>query len=398
MKKIFVLILILVGFLFACNVSARASEELNSVNIYVFTTEGCPKCSKLKKYLDEKKEEYENINLFYYDANKNKDMYYEVVRDVFGLETSSVPFIVIGGKSIIGYSSSTKYYLDYFIEKYSNEEFVDVFSKYLNGDVINESDFDNTVLDEFDIPILGKFNAKDISLLLVSIIMGFLDGMNPCAMWVLLLLISILIPTKDKKKIWILGGAFLLTSALFYFVMMMSWVSFVSLVASKQIFMIIVGIIAIGLGGYQLYKYIKSCIKKEIGCDVTSQKQKKKIITKMKQIISNEKLIISVVGICGIALMVNFIELACSAGMPVMFSNILAINNINTFGKIIYTLIYVLFFLVDDLIIFMIAAFTLRVKGISNKFGKISSLISAILMILIGILMLFFPNILMLNF
>ena len=96
--------------------------------------------------------------------------------------------------------------------------------------------------------------------------------------------------------------------------------------------------------------------------------------------------------------MVNFIELACSAGLPVLFSQILAINDVSSAQELIYVLIYVLFFLLDDLIIFAIATFSLKAIGISNKFAKYSHLIGGILMLIIGILLLFFPNIIMFNF
>ena len=92
------------------------------------------------------------------------------------------------------------------------------------------------------------------------------------------------------------------------------------------------------------------------------------------------------------------IELACSSGLPLIFTQILAINNLNSLQYLLYILIYVLFFLIDDIVIFAIAMKTLKLTGISTKYNKLSHLIGGILMLLIGILMIFKPEWLMFNF
>ena len=95
---------------------------------------------------------------------------------------------------------------------------------------------------------------------------------------------------------------------------------------------------------------------------------------------------------------VNLIELACSAGLPLVFTQILALNQIKEFSAFLYTLIYILFFLLDDLIIFMIAMLTTKVTGISTKYNKYSHLIGGLIMLLIGILLILKPEWLMFNF
>ena len=98
------------------------------------------------------------------------------------------------------------------------------------------------------------------------------------------------------------------------------------------------------------------------------------------------------------AITINFIELACSAGLPVLFSQILTINDVSTAKELLYVFVYIFFFLLDDLVIFAIATFSLKAIGMSNKVTKYSHLIGGILMLVIGILLLFFPNIIMFNF
>ena len=99
-----------------------------------------------------------------------------------------------------------------------------------------------------------------------------------------------------------------------------------------------------------------------------------------------------------LAISVNLIELACSLGFPTVFLEILSINGIVKFKKIVYLLVYILFYLIDDFVVFLIAVFTLKSKGISTKYNKLVNLIGGILMILMGILLIFKPEWIMLNF
>ena len=113
---------------------------------------------------------------------------------------------------------------------------------------------------------------------------------------------------------------------------------------------------------------------------------------KLKKIVTNEKLWLAVIGIIGITITVNLVEVACSAGWPAIFSNMLVASHVTTKARFWYTLLYVFFFLIDDIIVFTIALLTLKVKVISNVLTKYAHLVGGILMIIFGILMIFFPE------
>ena len=248
------------------------------------------------------------------------------------------------------------------------------------------------------ISILGKkikFDAKSISLPLISILIGFIDGFNPCAMWVLIFLISMLFNMKDKKKMWILGLTFLITSALVYLVFMLGILKIANSIGNS--FKYVIGVIAL-LGGLVNLNSFRKSLNKSVGCQVTNKEQKKSTINKIKKIVTEQKFIMSLIGIMLLAISVNFVELACSAGLPTMFVEILSINNLDAFEYSIYMFLYILMFMIDDIVIFVIAMTTLKVTGISNKYTKYSHLIGGILMLLIGILMIFKTEWLMFNF
>ena len=119
---------------------------------------------------------------------------------------------------------------------------------------------------------------------------------------------------------------------------------------------------------------------------------------KIKKIVSEKSFLLSIFGIMLLAFSVNLIELLCSLGIPVMFTNILAMNDLSAIEYVIYMGLYLLFFLIDDILIFVIAMKTLKIKGISNKYTKYSHLIGGVIMVLLGILMAIKPEWLMFNF
>ena len=396
--KVYTIVLMFV-MLFSLLVLPKTNVKaagLYDVNVYVFAQDGCPKCASLKVYLNELAEENDRITVKVFDRSNIRDTQNhkinKKVREVYNKDTTDYPLTVIGGKFVIGYSANREKEIEDYIEYYSNKQHVDVVNKIVLGDFIKEEWIEPNKV--FNIPLIGEVEAKEANLFLVSILIGFADGINPCGMWVLLFIISMLIPSRDKKKIWILGGAFILTSGVFYFLMLMGWTALVSKFAGNKLFLIISGIIALAAGGFNLYKYIKAKVNKEEGCDVTSAKQKRKITKKVKSLINEKNIWIAIVGVVGVTLLINLFELACSAGWPYIFTTILAENNLSFGGELFYILVYVIFFLIDDIIIFTIAILSLRIKAVSNKLSKYAHLIGGILMIIFGILMIFFPDIL----
>ena len=134
------------------------------------------------------------------------------------------------------------------------------------------------------------------------------------------------------------------------------------------------------------------------GCEVVDDKKRKTIFKKIRKFTSEKSFILAILGVMGLAISVNLVELACSAGLPLVFTELLALNHVSNFMKLIYTVLYILFFLIDDLIVFFIAMVTMKVTGISTKYNKFSHLLGGIIMLIIGILLLFRPEWLMFQF
>ena len=206
-----------------------------------------------------------------------------------------------------------------------------------------------------------------------------------------------LLNTKDRKKMWILGITFILTSGLVYLAFMLAWLNLATFI-NKIIFVrILIAAVAIIVGLFNINKYIQSR-KKDDGCDVVDNKNRKKIMTRIMEITKEKSFILALLGIMVLAASVNLIEMMCSIGLPLIFTQILSMNSLNTGSYALYMFLYILFFLIDDIVVFVIAMLTLKVTGISTKYSKYAHLVAGIITILIGLLMLIKPSILMFNF
>ena len=127
-------------------------------------------------------------------------------------------------------------------------------------------------------------------------------------------------------------------------------------------------------------------------------RKRKKIITKVKKIKNARNFLIALIGIIALAISVNMVELACSAGFPAVFGEVLVANDVKGVSRIIYLLLYVFFYMLDDLVVFTIAVSTLSIAGMTTKYNKIIKLIGGIIMVIMGFLLIFKYEWVMLNF
>ena len=392
-KIIFIFIL---AFLFIPFISAEENND-KEITIYLFYSSSCPHCKKEKEFLST----LVDVNIKQYEVSDNYDIL-DNVKDKMGIDISAVPITIIGSDYVIGYSDEIKNQILSMIESYEKNNYCDVVDLIIENKDINKCLEINKGIyktsDEKVISLLGKnikFNAKNVSLPIISLLIGFIDGFNPCAMWVLIFLISMLFNMKNKKRMWILGLTFLVTSAFVYLIFMTGILSVANYIGTY--FKYLIALIALIGGIVNLNNFTKS-LKKDTGCQVTNKSQRKKIIEKIKKILGEKHFIISIIGIMLLAISVNIVELACSAGLPTVFIEILSLNNLSNYEYCLYMLLYILMFMIDDIVIFGIAITTLKVTGISNKYTKYSHLIGGIIMIIISLLMVFKTDWLMFNF
>lgn len=395
MKKLFKILIFLLMFI---PFIVFGSEK--ELNIYLFYGDGCPHCRDEEKWFETYLKKNEFIKMHRYEIWYSKDNQekYSKVHEILNDTSSGIPYLIIGETVITGFDEEiTPERIKNAIEYYKNINYKDKVGIYLG--IVEEKNESDTKIDyeetEVDIPIIGKKKIKEVSIGLSAIIIGLVDGFNPCAMWILLFLISMLLGMKNRKRMWALGITFLISSALVYFLFLISWLNLAVFLNKILYIRVAIAFVAVLFGVLQVNSFF---FKKDDGCEVVDTKNRKKIIKSIQKIVKEKSFILALLGIILLAASVNIIELLCSLGLPVMFTQILTINEVGKIGQILYSLLYILFFMIDDIVIFIIAMKTLEIKAISNKYGKYSHLIGGLIMITIGILMIYKPEWLMFNF
>ncbi len=405
MRKYFIILLLIIfgcGFFCSQNIVFAAPETV--VHFFYGTT--CPHCKKMGEFLNKLQEENSNFQIYGYEVYGNKQNA-DLLLKIFGSRADemgvTVPVIVIGEKAIVGYLSddTTGKQIETAINKCVDEGCADVLrapDKISDGDseamVTKYDEENNGEWQIISIPFIGHIDISKMSLPVLTIIMGALDGFNPCAMWVLLFLLALLINTRSRKRMWLIAGTFILTSGVVYFLILSAWLNFFLVISYVNLTRIIIGIFALIIGVWQMKNFItyQPGVCKVLGI---KSKMEKKIKDRVEKVAKAPIVISTLLGIVFLAFAVNLIEFFCSAGLPAIYARVLTLSQLGLVAYYSYLLLYVVVFMADDLIIFSLAIVTLNKIGFTEKYGRWATLIGAVLILALGFLMLLKPELLM---
>lgn len=405
MKKFFLLTVIFFLFLSVLIPIFKVSaQEIEKVRIDMFYSTSCPHCKEARVFLDALSQNYSSNDLVIYHHNITsdqsinflKELYpqYKVSQDYYGL----VPIMFVADKYFLGFNQDTgnsiKNYVEGLVAQCQEVE-------HQNCDHNQTSDSPEKIETErgFEIPFIGNIDVSTFSPLILSIVVGALDGFNACAMVALGFLLAVLVATGVRKKIILIGGIFIFVSGLIYFLFISAWLNLFMFIGYQKYFQIIVALIIIFFALTVLKDYFTGVVCKVCKVDPNKQdffsKLQRKLFMKMSNLSQKEmSLGMTIIGVAIVAAGVNLVELACSFGFPLAYTKILTTYNLPTIQYYSYLLVYVLFYMIDDFLIFLVAVVTLKITKFSDKYLKFIKLVSGIVLLILGLLMLFKPELL----
>jgi glutaredoxin len=404
MKKIFIIGSIFISIFVASmmtpmQVVAISNGETEAIEVVeqkikfvFFHSNTCPHCKDEQKFIEKKLKpaygEFVEFKEYEISDPENQKIFAQYGR-LYNINISGVPVTFIGDQVVYGYGG----------DKSTGEQIKSIIEGKLPKDFQNEDNrgqcSSETALGDTNrcvhVPILGNVDAKTFSLPLLTMVVGLLDGFNPCAMWTLVFLISLLLGIEDRRRMWILGGLFILSSGIVYFMFMAAWLKFLMFIGMILAVRIIIGSVAVGVGAWNLRDYWKNRKADGAVCKVSKNTGAKNIFDKIKDIVYKKSLLWSIIGIIILGFSVNLVELACSAGFPAVFTQVLALSEITQWKRYMYMAGYILFYMLDDMIIFGIAMITLKSKTVGGSYAKYANLIGGLLIFILGILLIFKP-------
>lgn len=388
--------LLFIFFLFL--IFARPAAAAEPVKAYLFYGEGCPHCAKESQFLDQLETKYPNFIVTEFEVYYHQDnsLLLQKVGKTLNASTGGVPFLVIGDKSFIGFGEGiSEREIENRVIECSRTVCRDVVSSLLGQAVASPQAVSPLPSEEpklINLPFVGQKDVSKFSLPLLTLILAALDGFNPCAMWTLLFLIGLLLGMKNKTRMWLLGIAFIMASALVYFLFLAAWLNLFLFLGLVVWVRVVIGLVALASGGYYLRDY---WVNRNGACSVTGGAKRQRVFARLKEITQNQNFLLALFGIILLAFAVNLVELVCSAGLPAVYTQILSLADLPRWQHYLYLLGYILIFMLDDLLIFFTAMVTLRVVGVQGQYSRASRLIGGLLMLVIGLLLVFKPEWLM---
>lgn len=389
---------------FAQNEGAAESETVVTEDpiVFMFGRDDCGFCKAQFKWMEEEGINYEYLNIL---TDKNaKNLYNQVAAKH---EVSKVtPITVIGERVFVGFNGpettgqgikaailaakeSDINSIEAHLERAPKQDAV------LGGGCSDIScDAGTSSGYVFDLPFIGIVDLKSFSLFSLSVILGIIDGFNPCAMWVLITFLVILSQAGSRKKMIFLAGIFIVAEAVMYNLILNVWYKTWDFIALDQYVTPFVGFLATGGGAFFLWRWYRNK-DASLVCDITDIETQSKTINKFKAIVKQPITIASILAILIIAFSVNIIEFACSIGIPQAYTKILELNMLTFLEQQWYILVYTIGYMVDDFIVFGLAIWGYsKLQSHGGKYAQLSLLIGGVLMLLLGLLLIVDPSIL----
>lgn len=423
-----IIVLLLLGFGIIAAVSAEvnglpnqhrdfpsiAQQAETSVVIYFFWGDGCPHCAAAKPVLEKMVRENPRLELrsfeVYYDTNGIQ--FFSAFMSELGFEPRYVPTFVIGDQIFEGYSDQIQLDLETAIDAClanpCQDRGTELYAQFTGQEptqpaltataapteaATSSSGMRATPSPDqtqpptpvptkersIKIPLLGEVNLAEQSLFLSTLLIAFIDGFNPCSIWVLTMLLSITLHTGSRKKILIVGFVFISVTALIYALFIAGLFTVFSVISFMGWIRVVVALVAVFFG----FINIKDYFWYKEGLSLTiDDKSKPGLYKRMRQVANaGDSLWALIGGTIILAAGVSLIEFSCTAGFPVLWTNLLTSQNVTTVTFLGLLFTYMLVYQLDELGIFLVAVFTFKSNKVEEKHGRILKLIGGTLMV-----------------
>jgi len=363
--------------------SAAAADN---VTLYFFNSNSCPHCAQEKIFLSKLIDKYPSLTVESYEISEpGTAEKFKKFADKYGASTQWVPATFICDDYIVGYGS----------DETTGKQIEDKVRNCIEHGCTDLNQSEQCAEDEghvVQVPFLGEINLHEAGLPMLTVVLGFLDGFNPCAIWVLCFLLTLLVYAKSRKKIVIVGGIFVAASGLIYFLFMAAWLNFFLMVGLVQWLRITIGAIAVVAGLINVKDFF--FFKKGVSLTIPD-KLKPKLYKKMRGLVNLDNTTAVVIGTIVLAFTANSFELVCTFGFPAIYTRALTLHNLPVVTYYLYLLLYNIVYVIPLAVIVGIFAWTMGSYKLTDKHGKILKITGGLLMILLGAVLLFRPELLL---
>jgi len=377
MKKILgVIFFIILGLLILTPVFAQENSPAGEkkLEINFFYSQTCLHCLAEQKFLDSIEKKYPGVKVNRYlvsDSESKKLLADLLTKHDAQMYAGLVPITFVGEDLILGFDNNNG--IGKRIEQSIERQLKDL------KPITEEKN-------KVNLPLIGEIDLSKYSLLAQAVILGFFDGFNVCSLGALIMILGLVLILRSRPKIILFGGLYILVTAIIYGVLIFLWYQlFYYLAPVLKVMNALVGILGIAGGVYFLKQFLKSR-KADLTCNSNGNKVVSRHSAKIQKAFQESGGIWGlIIGVFIFAAVITIVEFPCSAVVPVLFAGIMAHAKISTLAYLFYIVIYLIFYMLDEIIIFLIAVFTMNLKITSGKTIRWLSLIEAVVLFGLGI-------------
>lgn len=343
-----------------------------ATTLTVYTRTGCPHCADARLFLTELQRQRPDLNIHYRPVDTDP----AARAELFAIARAhqhwppGVPTFVMDDRMQVGFLDAQK----------SGPE--------LLAFIDQRNRFSTRVKDT----VFGTLDVQQLGLPLFALALGLLDGFNPCATWVLLFLLSLLVRLKNRARIALVAGTFVVVSGAVYYAFMAAWLNVFLVVGLSSPLRIGLAVLALLMGLINVKDFV--AFRQGVSLSIP-ESAKPGLYARMRRVMNAEALTASLLAVAALAVVVNVIELLCTAGLPAIYTAVLTQQGVSATGHYGYLLLYILAYMADDALMVALAVIALGSHKLTETTGRWLKLLSGTVMLVLGTLMLLRPDWLM---
>jgi len=362
-----VILFLLVAAVTLLSVHESPGEE-ESYDLYLFYSLTCSKCKAARHYLQELREQYPQITFHELEIMKDREnqALFMELNEELDIKTPGVPVWVFGTDYLLGFKNTELY----------RRKVVGLIERQLTIQGPHRWD---------------ELDRRTLSLPLFTLSVGLVDGVNPCALWVLMFLLTLLVNTADRKRLLAVGITFVLVSALVYLFFMIAWLNLFTLFGYRERISLLFAAAVIVIGLINLKELFM--FKRGVSLMIP-ERAKPNLFKKMRGVANSPNLYFSMAATVSLAFFVNLVEFGCTVGLPAVYTKVLSDQRITQGMRYLYLGLYCIAYMVPLLAVVLVFLFTFKRYQVQERHGRVLKVISGALMLALGIILIVDPALL----
>ena len=352
------------------------------VQLYFFWSLTCPHCLEVRPFVESIPAARPWVTLHSLELTRHPEhaRQYEQMATQLGQDFAYVPALLFCGEMHVGWGDA----------KTTGTEMLRrldaCHADALSGSVVP---LPNLATEKLSLPILGEVNLEHFSLPLLTVAIAGLDAFNPCAFFVLLFLLSLLVHQKSRRRMLAIGGIFVLFSGLMYFAFMAAWLNLFQLLGNLVWVTLAAGVLAVFVGAVNIKDFF--AFEKGITLSIP-ESRKPDIYRRARAIIGADNLPAMVAATVFLAIAANFYELMCTAGFPMVYTRLLSMSELSSTGRYLYLALYNFIYVIPLALIVLVFVRSMGARKLTEREGRLLKLLSGTMMLELGALLLLAPE------